>query len=378
MKPLKHLVVAALALVVALAVTAVATAQSDDERVVLTVGLTQDLDTPNPTVSELVSSYELNTVRYVDADRQGGEDFATIPGLAESWEGSDDGQTWTYKLRDGLKWSDGKPLTAEDVAYTINRSRDEEWLNHSATTANLDAEATDPTDRGDQVQGAGPEAADDGRLHRPQAHLREDRRRRRSQVRRPRRRRLRPVPARRVQEGPVRALQGQPELLGRQAAARRGRVPRSSTTPDAMVAALKRGEIDAAHDVPGRRVRPARDEDRTSRPSRATRAASTSSPSTAATASRSRTRRCSTRACARRSRHAIDKETIVDRVLRGHRRAGRRRSARPPNPSWMPDIPADQTVRLRPRQGERRCSTRPATRTPTATASARCPAAASR
>ena len=44
-----------------------------------------------------------------------------------------------------MKWSDGKPLTAEDVAWTINTSRDEEWLNHFATTENLEAEAPDPT-----------------------------------------------------------------------------------------------------------------------------------------------------------------------------------------------------------------------------------------
>ena len=32
-----------------------------------------------------------------------------------------DGLTWTYHLRPGLKWSDGQPLTANDVAYTFNR-----------------------------------------------------------------------------------------------------------------------------------------------------------------------------------------------------------------------------------------------------------------
>ena len=46
-------------------------------------------------------------------------------------------------MREGLQWSDGEPLTAEDIAYTINRSRDEEWINHSATTANLEATAID-------------------------------------------------------------------------------------------------------------------------------------------------------------------------------------------------------------------------------------------
>lgn len=43
------------------------------------------------------------------------------PGLAESWEISEDGLTYTFTLREGLKWSDGTPLTAEDFVYSIQR-----------------------------------------------------------------------------------------------------------------------------------------------------------------------------------------------------------------------------------------------------------------
>ena len=45
------------------------------------------------------------------------------PGLAETWEISDEGLTYTFKLRDGLKFSDGSPLTAEDVAFSYSRMR---------------------------------------------------------------------------------------------------------------------------------------------------------------------------------------------------------------------------------------------------------------
>jgi oligopeptide transport system substrate-binding protein len=43
------------------------------------------------------------------------------PGLAESWEISEDGLTYTFHLRDGLKWSDGTDLTSADFAYSIER-----------------------------------------------------------------------------------------------------------------------------------------------------------------------------------------------------------------------------------------------------------------
>ncbi len=42
-------------------------------------------------------------------------------GQAEKWESSDDGLTWTFQLRDGLKWSDGSDLTANDFVYSWKR-----------------------------------------------------------------------------------------------------------------------------------------------------------------------------------------------------------------------------------------------------------------
>ncbi len=41
---------------------------------------------------------------------------------AESWSQSDDGLTWTFNLRDGLKYSDGHPLTAEDYVFSLQRA----------------------------------------------------------------------------------------------------------------------------------------------------------------------------------------------------------------------------------------------------------------
>ena len=43
------------------------------------------------------------------------------PLLAESWERSEDGLTWTFHLRNDVKWHDGEPFTAHDVDFTFNR-----------------------------------------------------------------------------------------------------------------------------------------------------------------------------------------------------------------------------------------------------------------
>ena len=43
-----------------------------------------------------------------------------IPALAQSWTISEDGRTYTFKLREGLKFSDGHPLTADDVVFTFD------------------------------------------------------------------------------------------------------------------------------------------------------------------------------------------------------------------------------------------------------------------
>ena len=192
--------------------------------VVFAVGTTQDFDSLNVTVGALVIDYEAWNLQYATLTDKSADDFSVTPGLAESWEVSDDGLTVTYKLREGLKWSDGQPLTADDVVYTINRSRDEEWINHVSTTANLDAKAHRRPHRRDHDLRPRPEAPGDGRLHRAEAHLREARRGRTGGLRGPRRRRLRPLHRERREEGRVRPHEAQPELVGQEAGDGRGRV----------------------------------------------------------------------------------------------------------------------------------------------------------
>ncbi|HET8789771.1 MAG TPA: peptide ABC transporter substrate-binding protein [Modicisalibacter sp.] len=46
-----------------------------------------------------------------------GPDGEILPGMATSWEVSDDGKTYTFHMREGAKWSDGHPVTAEDFVF---------------------------------------------------------------------------------------------------------------------------------------------------------------------------------------------------------------------------------------------------------------------
>jgi peptide/nickel transport system substrate-binding protein len=59
------------------------------------------------------------------------------PALAKSWENSDDFLTWTFHLRKGLLWSDGKPFTADDVLFTMQLVNDKN-LDSGAKDALLD------------------------------------------------------------------------------------------------------------------------------------------------------------------------------------------------------------------------------------------------
>ena len=140
---MKRIVVVLVAALLAVSVVPIASAQEEDDNVVLRVGNTQTFDTLNPTAGFNVNEYEVWNLQYATLTDKAADDFAAIPGLAESWESSNGGLTYTYTLREGLTWSDGEPLTAEDIVWTVNTSRDQGWVNHVSTTQNLTAVVID-------------------------------------------------------------------------------------------------------------------------------------------------------------------------------------------------------------------------------------------
>lgn len=66
------------------------------------------------------------------------------PALAQSWETAPDQLSWTFHLRPGVKFHDGRPLTADDVVYSYRRIIDEKLANVDKFSAVTEVSAPDP------------------------------------------------------------------------------------------------------------------------------------------------------------------------------------------------------------------------------------------
>ncbi len=102
----------------ALAVSGPATAQ-DSGGDVLRIGWSQDPKTLNPFVGvneEEFTIWAINWELLVGFDP---EDLTPAPAIAESWDVSEDGKTVTFHLIEDAKWSDGEPITSEDVKWSL-------------------------------------------------------------------------------------------------------------------------------------------------------------------------------------------------------------------------------------------------------------------
>ncbi|MBO4693896.1 MAG: peptide ABC transporter substrate-binding protein [Clostridia bacterium] len=91
----------------------------------ITVQIGPNPETLDPALNSAVDGGNMlitlfETLLIIDEDNQ------VKPGQAEKWDVSDDGRTWTFTMRDDLKWSDGSKLDAKDFEYTIKRICDPE------------------------------------------------------------------------------------------------------------------------------------------------------------------------------------------------------------------------------------------------------------
>jgi peptide/nickel transport system substrate-binding protein len=93
-------------------------AATDDETKVLRVGVPNDLTSANPLSLRSGTDWNVATIQYDMMLQFGNEDLQPQPGLAESCEPNKDMTEWTCTVKEGIKWSDGEPFTARDIAFT--------------------------------------------------------------------------------------------------------------------------------------------------------------------------------------------------------------------------------------------------------------------
>ncbi|MGH3047382.1 MAG: ABC transporter substrate-binding protein [Gaiellaceae bacterium] len=99
------------------------------EKKPITVALSTDLDVLDPQlfkndVAIIVTASLNGTLIQEENANEDGAMVATgeyVDNIAESWAASDDGKTVTFKIKEGLKFQDGSPLTADDWVYTWRR-----------------------------------------------------------------------------------------------------------------------------------------------------------------------------------------------------------------------------------------------------------------
>jgi peptide/nickel transport system substrate-binding protein len=85
----------------------------------LVVGWQSDIGNLNPIVYETAADgMVLEQLSFPLVDSEFDCSLKKLPGIAKSWEWSDDGTVLKMELRDDIKWEDGKPVTPEDIAFT--------------------------------------------------------------------------------------------------------------------------------------------------------------------------------------------------------------------------------------------------------------------
>jgi peptide/nickel transport system substrate-binding protein len=313
--------------------------QDDGRKSVFDVGDPQGIDSMSPLVGVTVAAYEAWNLQYATLTGKSADDFSTIPGLAKSWKSSDDERTWTYKLRPGLKWSDGKPLTSEDVAWTVNTARKEEWINHTSVVQNLTAEAPDPTTVVIRTSVPDPKLPTMDIYILPKhiwGKMSADERDKFDGVTKVG---SGPFVLERFEKGQFARFKANPHFWAGKPAVDEV-VLRKFNNPDAMVAALKTGELDAAEELPSSGFNQlAKD------PNIVTVEGFQGGMDEVAINGGDGLKKPHPALLDPKVReaiaHAIDRETLVKRVLEGHGKPQSTLSVSP-DPKWTPDVPSEE------------------------------------
>jgi ABC-type transport system substrate-binding protein len=139
------LIVVLLALAVATVQSQVTTGGRPKRGGTLTVGLERDISILNPFAATFSQNQFVREMMY-DALLAYDDSGEISPNLAQSWTISPDGKVYTFRIRRGVKFHNGKELTAEDTAWTINYIRNPKnaAYAHARSATVIRAEAQDP------------------------------------------------------------------------------------------------------------------------------------------------------------------------------------------------------------------------------------------
>ncbi len=107
---------------------------------VLRVAINREPTTFNSLLSADVTTQLVTDQLHAPLIRLNQETQAMEPALAESWEFSEDGKTLVFRLKQGVRFSDGEPLTAADVVFTFRVLNDPEVASPLVDTAQIDGE----------------------------------------------------------------------------------------------------------------------------------------------------------------------------------------------------------------------------------------------
>ncbi|MFD2757398.1 ABC transporter substrate-binding protein [Gulosibacter faecalis] len=86
------------------------------------------IDSFNPFTSIYLTPTNALRYFYENLVQYSAEDGSPTEGLAESWETEEDGARWVYHIREGMQWSDGEPITSEDVKWTYDQMMNDEIM----------------------------------------------------------------------------------------------------------------------------------------------------------------------------------------------------------------------------------------------------------
>ena len=96
------------------------------------MGVMEYVDSLNPFIGYSGVDYSVYHLNYDFLVGFEPEKLQPRPEFAESWTHSSDGKTWTFKIRPGMKWQDGRPATARDVAFTFTYIMDNDLSNFTS------------------------------------------------------------------------------------------------------------------------------------------------------------------------------------------------------------------------------------------------------